>query len=431
VDIGVSGHTQNDGGLLANMVLGEGGIRIDRGNLRLVTGSYGSSDIKDSEKSKEISASISISGRNGSGGGVDGEGKPTSGGLLGNRASAGYHSETVIGVTRATIGQGEVLIGDGASGQESLALTNRDVTKSQEIIREESTHVSIAFPIPEKAAEPIRKVSRESADVASKTGIFPSPENNGGIVMMLPDILLGDQTFNRDGKKLTIEEIEADRRSLSGVRAVFWNGIMNNVEEATKNGNDQLPQGLEDDKKVVAYNPSHGFIPDLIEVGYNLLSLYVPFLPNTSDINRSNAFRDELVEQNPNAPLSVAGHSAGGVFLAHTLQNAPKGQLEGSRVQFSGTPVNNHKLNAVFDHAVTENPKESPIIQIRPGDTVAIILGANASNAGDVVGSILAIPSLFGDNSPHSPYPSGFDGNPNGVPLLPVRVNSTPVTGAR
>jgi filamentous hemagglutinin len=27
VDIGVDGHTQNDGGLIANMVLGEGGMR--------------------------------------------------------------------------------------------------------------------------------------------------------------------------------------------------------------------------------------------------------------------------------------------------------------------------------------------------------------------------------------------------------------------
>jgi hypothetical protein len=274
-------------------------------------------------------------------------------------------------------------------------------------------------------------VSRGSADLASKTGLFPSPENNWGIVMMIPDLLLSDRTYRTENEVLTIEDIIANPRLLFGRIGTFFNGIMNNVEEAKKNGNDQLRQDLKEEQKIIAHNPTHGFIPDLIEVGYNLLSLYIPILPNSADINRDNQFRDEWVRQNRDVPLSMAGHSAGGVNGAHMLQNAPDGQLKGSEVQFSGTPVNNHKLNAVFDHAVTPDPKESPIIQIRPGDTVAIILGANARNAGDVVESILAIPSLFGDNSPHSPYPSGFDGNPNGVPLLPVRVNSTPVTGAR
>ncbi len=185
---------------------------------------------------------------------------------------------------------------------------------------------------------------------------------------------------------------------------------MNSLPEAIGNAQEQLGTKYSNDNTVIAYNQTHGLIGDGIEVLYNILSTYIPILPYTADVNSNNTYRNMLVAQNQNSTLYLASHSAGGVFENLMLQNAPYKQFSSNDInlttQFSGVPIYSSTLADSTNHAGTK----ITYIQIKDGDFVPNILGFNSDSFLQTTTSLGKLPSLFGDSSPHSDYPSAISG---------------------
>ena len=149
IDLTVGGNTHLKGSV----------INADSGDLRIDTATLTFEDIQDYDRSKNFNVSLSLSY---SWGGPEGkDGKPAT---RAARASAGdvfektafkvegeYEKSVKEGITRATVGEGEIAIRDQAAQDEleasgktgKLAALNRDLDKAQEITKEEHSYVKL------------------------------------------------------------------------------------------------------------------------------------------------------------------------------------------------------------------------------------------------------------------------------------------------
>lgn len=115
-------------------------------------------------------------------------------------------------------------------------------------------------------------------------GVFPGVENHGGLATQVPALAVGDLMIYRAKGKLKLDEktgqlvIEKGKPVLDGAPSfttfddfvegesvhIATNGIMNSQLEAMTNA--LMQGGMEDGQSfVLAYNPTHGLIGDLLE----------------------------------------------------------------------------------------------------------------------------------------------------------------------
>ncbi len=175
----------------------------------------------------------------------------------------------------------------------------------------------------------------------------------------------------------------------AGVKGLFMNGIMNSPEDAIRNGLMQTNQS----EFVIAYDPNHGLVPDLLEVGYN------KFVGNdiqTVNMAQDNHFISAISQQN--VGIIDASHSAGAVRLFLATQSNPSA-FTNDLLQFSGSPVNRQDILSVNSNVIS-----TPVIKNNPGDFVGKIIGGNAESTGEAISSIIRAPLLFTPLSTHSNY---------------------------
>ncbi|MEW5992824.1 MAG: hemagglutinin repeat-containing protein [Candidatus Zixiibacteriota bacterium] len=138
MDIDVGGHTELTGAL----------INSDSGELRLSTDTLAFSDLHDSDSYEYIAFSVGVqtsqscSAAGGSGCGAGNTGRQT----RVNSLDAQYQSRDRAQLTRATVGEGTVLVRrDGETGTDSTAGLNRDLSLAQQLIRDDATDYDLYY----------------------------------------------------------------------------------------------------------------------------------------------------------------------------------------------------------------------------------------------------------------------------------------------
>jgi len=124
-----------------------GGIIASKSkDLTLDTGTLTYSDLQDRDKSKQVDGSISIGGALSGGG--DKSGNPTDTNFT---VEGQYAKKDKEGITRATVGEGEIIIRDKDKQKEledsgktqRLANINRDLDLAQEVTKDEETEINL------------------------------------------------------------------------------------------------------------------------------------------------------------------------------------------------------------------------------------------------------------------------------------------------
>jgi len=252
-------------------------------------------------------------------------------------------------------------------------------------------------------------------------GLFPSIENHGGVVTQLPALVFGDQQnrvaeivlkINDNGKyeiDWSQSKIGSDNIDITAlpkdIQYAFINGIQNALIDAARNAAMQTSSK----KVLLAYNPQHGFLGDLIESGWD--TTIGKALPS----GNARQVADLLIEaQKQNIPLKGAAHSQGGLLLMAALNWLDKGVIKRDEksgefmFQINGAPVRTSEFIEAVEHAggvIPTNEGESKPHNINDGDPVPQILGGNAKDAGEAWDAILNIFKLFDSEiSPHSSY---------------------------
>ena len=236
--------------------------------------------------------------------------------------------------TLATVGRGNLIINNEA-GSDELSRLNRDTAKIQKDIVNSNLYSSAKADIDHRffsqdGRDQIKKElllltdslsnhmpSKNSNNAFERTiakglnflgtyslGLIPSEEDNGGLLANIGAIVTGDPKFKILGN--------------SKSKRAFVNGILTDENNAS----DQARYMVGEDYKVL-YNPSRGFLPDLLE------SL-VDMLPFTIGIARQVGH--EIKNDNV-----VIGHSQGSAILNSGLKNFDK---HPKKTIYTGTPFN-------------------------------------------------------------------------------------------
>ncbi|WP_019556299.1 two-partner secretion domain-containing protein [Thiomicrorhabdus arctica] len=286
-------------------------------------------------------------------------------------------------------------------------------------------------------------------------GIIPSNGSNGGLLGNIP-VMLGDKDINHKVLQVVttdyikvknnpenfipIEESELYQKASSETRDKlkgqgllvsivpvqidssnatyqnFTNGMMNSEADAIKNGIAQTGSKV----VTINYNPSHGFIGDGLESGVDKLGIVT-----TGVAKQTGQFVNEATTARGQNGFNMAGHSQANLLLKagieYQLDNGgfkggeyfinPNGSSYSETVRgiptFSsfGSPVNTNDMKTTMN--------KTPFIYngstANPGDFVAEGLGGNQGvdqqvGAMDRLKSVVNVPKLFTDKSPHSSY---------------------------
>lgn len=283
-------------------------------------------------------------------------------------------------------------------------------------------------------------------------GAVPGTENSGGILTQVPVLVSGDARLYRvrlpfrenvDGSILYAEgKPVVDVAGL--VLGVFTgfkvgdflatNGIMNTLAEAVVNG--AMQSGRDD--FVQFYNPTHGFLGDLIESTFDVL--FGAVLP--SGISRQ--MRDVQQQAlDAGVRLNNVAHSQGGLILMTALRgvDAPVSfDYQRAVIQISGAPFWAATFHEIADQV--GYPEQDRVFQanwldeyILPGvpitDPVSDLLGGNflyddKGVLSRFAGAVISLGLLFGEGSPHSNYACWVCGDDIGDQGLKIR-NDLPV----
>ena len=466
VDINVDDHTQIDGALVANI----DEQWQDQGNLKLKTKTFGHSNFQDVDKEESDYLSFNI------GTSPSSTGKQNSVRNWGVEGSS-YERDRAQ-QTNATLGSGTLIVTqDLETGKDSTAGLNRDINTAQVITKdeEETTDLYVTNSSLEAVANPIDtgkewanglrdygknatltfinmgRLAEEGGEGASlavnigsavadgmieimdklgnyTAGLFPSVANHGGAATQVPALIFGDQQNNHVKVKLKINkygQYEIDEVTIldnnvdpanlpDDIRYAFVNGIMNSLEDAARNG--AMQTGA--DSLLVAYNPTHGFLADMIESGWD--KTIGQALP---DAGSGNSWRIAAMFQqwaDDKRVMNTAAHSQGGLLvytalrmldqgtLAAVTRNDDKGNPTEQNYQFqiNGAPVNTDDFIKAIEHAdASIGDHLEGGHNINPSDPVALVLGRNAGNWPEFLESVLQVANLFkSEVSPHSNY---------------------------
>ncbi|MDT4802010.1 Hemagglutinin repeat protein [compost metagenome] len=359
---------------------------------------------------------------------------------------------------------------DGAEnyGRNSvLAFTNMGVLKEQALSAAEHDKLVAAL-----AWAPVLLVDAMDAMGTPTLGIFPGVANHGGLITQLPVLVTGDlqpmrvtgtfktdengQLVLKDGKPiLDLDSLQVDQ--FVGFNdqedKIFTNGIMNSMMEALANGLMQSGSGNGGGNFVLAYNPTHGLVGDLIESAFDK-SLQGAVRSGTA--RNLNGLFQQGIDAGPET-LHIYGHSQGGLLtwvaikgLDFSQGKSPEVQL--NTIQLSGAPVDAIQFHKDAEAAgfgdeerqrafQINRPDESVFFSLLPKtDTVSdlpLFLGGNAQYSNDptarTLGALFTVISLFGEDSPHSNYacvtcelsaPGGVDAQIRDIVIKPTLIDS-------
>ena len=266
-------------------------------------------------------------------------------------------------------------------------------------------------------------------------GVFPGVENHGGLATQIPALAVGDLMVSRAKGKLKLDEktgqlvVEKGKPVLDGVPTfdsfdgftedekahIATNGIMNSQLEAMTNA--LMQGGMEDGQSfVLAYNPTHGLIGDLLESAVD--SLFKGSVKSGTARNLDSLYQQ--ASQSPIENLHLYGHSQGGLLTWVAVKGQDFSNIELVTVQLSGAPVdavNFHddveatKAKETYSVYQTNRPEEKTILGLPKTDAVADLpgLGGNAQYSDDQIGltlgALFSLASLFDtEKSAHSNY---------------------------
>lgn len=281
-------------------------------------------------------------------------------------------------------------------------------------------------------------------------GAVPGTDNSGGVLTQVPVLVSGDGRLYRvrapfregaDGEVVSEEGkpvLDAAKFMLSTFTGfssgdfLVVNGIMNMLEEAVVNGAMQSGRS----EFVQFYNPTHGFIGDIIESAFDVL--FGAILP--SGISRQmREVQQQAVDGG--VRLNNMGHSQGGLILVTALRGIESEKHSGL-IQISGAPVLAASFHDIAIKAGYEDdsnrvyqvnsPNESFIFGLPRTDAVGDLLGLNFIYDDRPVlrllGGIVSAGALLTEDSPHSNYAcwvcgDGIDGQGRKIrESLPVPV---------
>ncbi|OUR70510.1 hypothetical protein A9Q76_07390, partial [Arcobacter sp. 31_11_sub10_T18] len=222
-----------------------------------------------------------------------------------------------------------------------------------------------------------------------------------------------------DGKGLYLSKVPVEINKETATHQNSVNGMMNNEAEAIKNGLEQTGQfGIGQPVELtVGYNPSYGFLPDLLESAVDTSEL-----GTTGIAKQTGQFVLDLDKARADKGANIALHSQGNPIVYNGIQyimdqgeykatgyfkTDTKNLEEDNKMTFVsfGSPKNGaemkklikEKLDATYSGAYTKKD-----------DFVGEALGGNSGNNGTATlqqkVDILNAFKLFGSNSPHSSY---------------------------
>jgi len=270
----------------------------------------------------------------------------------------------------------------------------------------------------------------DTTDILGVTtlGLFPGVENNGGLYGELPALALGDQLFYRvstrlikDGSgKLVLDKDnwlnlgEVDRPEADDY--VFINGMQNDINAAIQKG--AMQTGAVE--FVLAYNPEHGILGDVMETGWDM---YLGGVVTSGNARQLRNFFQEGIDEE--ISFNIAAHSQGGILTYRAMDEldfSDDGSIDTGTVLFSGSPVNAQDFYEMAKEAkfsVNKNLDVSNVLfqlnrpegetsffglpLVDPVADMPFLLGGNGSFAE----SLFSVPYLFppfNENSPHSNY---------------------------
>ena len=282
-------------------------------------------------------------------------------------------------------------------------------------------------------------------------GIMPSKENRGGILANIP-VLTG--VFDNSSRQYLVVNKESDKYSEKDFEKIkdskffkslsdadkekfkdqqdlyisknpyeitkktatfqnFTNGMMNNEAEAIKNGLQQTGFWNAKSGKVeltVNYNPSYGFLGDLLE------SAVDKFGGTTGIAKQTGNFYNDVVGARGDAGSNFANHSQGNALaksgIKWKVRNGGFNTNNGKHTIVSfGSPISREEMSKTIDLANSKTGNEQFVFSgsyTKKGDFVGEALGGNSENNKDASLTdrlnILNAIKLFTDDSPHSEY---------------------------
>jgi hypothetical protein len=379
VRVNVKGETNLVGSMIAN-VRPDG---TDGGNLLLHTGTLNTYNLINDDDSWSVGVSANFAGS---------DGKTPDGKSNGSKGTLSVARQDVDGITYATIGHGTIIV----DGDANVSGLNRDITQASVITNELRSQGEVTVPIPEAVAKPVGE-KLNKATLLVLNNIVPNPENNFSFLGQATEFVVGGHELIPDVTnpdiRYSLSEVQANKELAKGSIRTSTNGIDNTPEEAVESATRR--KGGTDFQHI--YNPKHGIIWDLTEVGWDYA--FGEILP-TPGIGENIAFHQIIKDVNNARVLDPDGHSQGALVQYLSVQHAPAGLFAGAEVQLSGGPLNAERAQNVIG-AITG---VEPIIQNNHGDFVGVNLGFNANSFGDAAYAMARVPYLFTDESDHSFY---------------------------
>ena len=282
-------------------------------------------------------------------------------------------------------------------------------------------------------------------------GIIPSKENRGGILANIP-VLTG--VFDNSNRQYLVVNKESDKYSEKDFEKIkdskffkslsdadkekfkdqqdlyisknpyeitketatfqnFTNGMMNNEAEAIKNGLQQTGFWNAKSGKVeltVNYNPSYGFLGDLLE------SAVDKFGGTTGIAKQTGNFYNDVVGARGDDGSNFANHSQGNALaksgIKWKVRNGGFNTNNGKHTIVSfGSPISREEMSKTIDLANSKIGNEQFVYvgsYTKKDDFVGEALGGNSENNKDASLTdrlnILNAIKLFTDDSPHSEY---------------------------
>lgn len=330
-------------------------------------------------------------------------------------------------------------------GRKEIAKEYKDLNKNMNII---------ASTLPDKNSDNvIEKVFGNIFEGLNyiSLGIMPSKENRGGILANIP-VLTGifdnsnrqylvvnkksDKYSEKDFEKIQDSKFfkslsDADKEKFKDQQDLyisknpyeitkktatfqnFTNGMMNNEAEAIKNGLQQTGFWNTKSGKVeltVNYNPSYGFLGDLLE------SAVDKFGGTTGIAKQTGNFYNDVVGARGDEGSNFANHSqANGLAksgIKWKVNNGGFNVNNGKHTIVSfGSPISREEMSKTIDLANSKVGNEQFVYSgsyTKKGDFVGEALGGNSEDNKDASLTdrlnILNAIKLFTDNSPHSEY---------------------------
>ena len=330
-------------------------------------------------------------------------------------------------------------------GRREIAKEYKDLNKNMNII---------ASTLPDKNSDNV--IAKTFGNIFEglnyiSLGIIPSKENRGGILANIP-VLTG--VFDNSNRQYLVVNKESDKYSEKDFEKIkdskffkslsdadkekfkdqqdlyisknpyeitketatfqnFTNGMMNNEAEAIKNGLQQTGFWNAKSGKVeltVNYNPSYGFLGDLLE------SAVDKFGGTTGIAKQTGNFYNDVVGARGDDGSNFANHSQGNALaksgIKWKVRNGGFNTNNGKHTIVSfGSPISREEMSKTIDLANSKIGNEQFVYvgsYTKKDDFVGEALGGNSEDNKDASITdrlnILNAIKLFTDNSPHSEY---------------------------